>query len=388
MYIGSTGARGLHHILWEIVDNSIDEAANGFADNIKVCINEDNSVTVEDNGRGMPVDIHPTKGIPGVEVIYTQLHAGGKFDSSNYSYSGGLHGVGASVVNALSEWTIVEIYRDCKHYRIEFESKFDKNEGKVVAGRTRMPLKEIGTTWKRGSKTTFKPDPTIFDTVNFNAETVARRLKELAFLNKGLKIEFSDLRENSEYKNTVFSYDGGIVDFVRYLNEDKNPLFEKPIYLEGMKNDIYCEAAILYNDSYTESIFSYVNNIPTSEGGTHETGFKSAWTKVLNDHPIKASFVKDKDVSFSGEDFREGISVVLTVKMRNIQFEGQTKTKLGNTEARTAVETIISEKLTEYLNDLRNGEETQIIYEKAVQAAKVRSAARKAKELARKRSSL
>lgn len=389
MYIGTTGPKGMHHLLWEIVDNAIDEAANGYADTIGVIIHGDNSVSVEDNGRGMPVDIHPQKGVSGVEVIFTQLHAGGKFDSSNYQYSGGLHGVGASVVNALSEWVTVEVYQNYKTYRAEFESKYDPSEKKIISGATKMPLREVGKSHKHGSLVTFKPDKSVFDTVIFNFDTIARRLKELAFLNGGLKITLKDERTGGEGpREKEYCFDGGLSDFAKYLNADKTVLHQEPVFLQGEKDNIFVSAALQYTDSYTESTVSFVNNIPTTEGGTHETGFKSALTKVLNDFARRLEVLKEKDANFTGEDFREGLTAVLAIKMQNIQFEGQTKTKLGNTEARQAVEAVISEKLTAYLADLKNEEVGKLVLDKAVTAARVREAARKAKDIARKKSSL
>ncbi|WP_414481405.1 DNA topoisomerase (ATP-hydrolyzing) subunit B, partial [Caldicoprobacter sp.] len=387
MYIGSTGQRGLHHLLWEIVDNAIDEAANGFATRISVTIHQDNSVTVEDDGRGIPVEIHPTLGIPGVEVIFTRLHAGGKFNNENYRFSGGLHGVGASVVNALSRWLEVEVKRNGKLYRQRFESVYDPQLKKVIAGKPVTPLEVIGSATGTGTKVRFLPDDRIFEDVRMNADIVSRRLRELAYLNGGVTIEFCDERVSDASKR-VYCYDGGVVDFVKYLNEDKNVLHEDIIYMEGEKDGIFVQIAIQYTDSYTESIFSYVNNIPTTEGGTHETGFKSALTKVLNEYARKYNYLKDKDPNLSGEDFREGITAVISLKMNNAQFEGQTKTKLGNTEARTAIEAIVSEQLSYYLEQPANGETAKLIIEKAIKAAKVREAARKAREIERKKSSL
>lgn len=391
MYIGTTGPKGMHHLLWEIVDNAIDEVVNGFADQVWVTLHPDNSVSVEDNGRGMPVDLHPTKKISGVEVIFTQLHAGGKFDDSSYKYSGGLHGVGASVVNALSEWLKVEVFHDYKHYRAEFASYYDEKERKMRVGATTQPLKEIGKTHKRGSKISFKPDRQIFDMATFNYDIISRRLKELAFLNGGLKISLTDERQKDEKgnpKQTEYCYNGGISDYVEYLNADREKKYAPPVYVEGEKDGLFCALSFQHTDSYTESIFSFVNNIPTTEGGTHETGFKSALTKVFNDYARKIELLKEKDNNFMGEDFREGITAVLTVKMQNVQFEGQTKTKLGNVEAKTAVESIVTEKLAAFLEDIKNADTATAIMEKAVQAARVREAARKAKDIARKKSSL
>lgn len=396
MYIGSTGSRGLHHMLWEIVDNSIDEAMAGFATRVDVTLGRDGSVTVQDNGRGMPVDIHPTMGVSGVEVIYTKLHAGGKFNSENYAYSGGLHGVGASVVNALSRWVEVDVCRDFQHWHIRFESAWDEKEKKIVAGRATGPLTLVGNTKERGSRVRFLPDDRMFETVTFNAETVARRLRELAYLNRGLTITFLDEREpvddgNGEAKapeREVYRFDGGLVDYVRYLNADKTPLHEEPIYLAGQREDVIFRVAIQYTDSYTENVFSYVNNIPTAEGGTHETGFKAAYTKVMNDFARRLGALKDKDANLSGDDFREGMTAVMLAMVKNPQFEGQTKGKLGNTEVRPLVEAILTQQLTAYFEDLKHQELAQQIIEKAVRAAKVREAARKARDVARTKSAL
>ena len=396
MYIGSTGSRGLHHMLWEIVDNSIDEAMAGFATRVDVTLGRDGSVTVQDNGRGMPVDIHPTMGVSGVEVIYTKLHAGGKFNSENYAYSGGLHGVGASVVNALSRWVEVDVCRDFQHWHIRFESAWDEKEKKIVAGRATGPLTLVGNTRERGSRVRFLPDDRVFETVTFNGETVARRLRELAYLNRGLTITFLDEREpvddeNGEAKapeREVYRFDGGLVDYVRYLNADKTPLHEEPIYLAGQREDVIFRVAIQYTDSYTENVFSYVNNIPTGEGGTHETGFKAAYTKVMNDFARRLGALKDKDANLSGDDFREGMTAVMLAMVKNPQFEGQTKGKLGNTEVRPLVEAILTQQLTAYFEDLKHQELAQQIIEKAVRAAKVREAARKARDVARTKSAL
>lgn len=398
MYIGSTGSRGLHHMLWEIVDNGIDEAMAGFATRVDVTLGRDGSVTVEDNGRGMPVDIHPTMGVSGVEVIYTRLHAGGKFNSENYAYSGGLHGVGASVVNALSRWVEVDVCRDFQHWHIRFESAWDEKEKKVVAGRATGPLTLVGNTRERGSRVRFLPDDRVFETVAFNAETVSRRLRELAYLNRGLTITFLDERETAaaaaeeEDKRPagreIYRFDGGLVDYVRYLNADKTPLHEEPIYLAGQREDVIFRVAIQYTDSYTENVFSYVNNIPTAEGGTHETGFKAAYTKVMNDFARRLGALKDKDANLSGDDFREGMTAVMLAMVKNPQFEGQTKGKLGNTEVRPLVEAILTQQLTAYFEDLKHQDLAQQIIEKAVRAARVREAARKARDVARTKSAL
>ena len=389
MYIGSTGSRGLHHLLWEIVDNAIDEAANGYADEILVTLHQDGSASVFDNGRGMPVDTHPTLGISGVEVIYTKLHAGGKFNNENYSYSGGLHGVGASVVNALSKWVTVDVFRDWTHWRISFASKYDPKLGKVTAGIPQGPLEKVGNTRKKGSLVRFLPDDTIFEDTRFNSDLVARHLQEQAFLNKGLRIVFTDERDkNPETRERIFHYEGGIVDFVKYLDTDKNVLHEQPVYLEGQREDIIFKASFQYTDGYTENIFSYANNIPTGEGGSHETGFKAAFTKAFNDYARRIGALKEKDNNLSGEDFREGLTCVMIVMVKNPQFEGQTKGRLGNTEVRPAVDAIVSQRLTEFLEDLKNQELAQKIVEKAVRAAQVREASRKTRDLARQKNQL
>ena len=391
MYIGSTGSRGLHHMLWEIVDNAVDEAANGYASEISVTINKDNSVTVEDNGRGIPVGIHDKLHISGVEVVYTQLHAGGKFDNEAYGYSGGLHGVGASVVNALSEFVEVEVATAGKLYRIRFRS-YEDSDGKIHSGVADAPLEEIGRTRRQGTKVTFLPDKRVFETVEMNNEVVAKRLRELAYLNKGVLFRFTDLRRRDEDSTREYKYEGGLVDFVTYLNADKTPLYQEPIYFKGIygtgKEGIIVEVAMQHNDGYAESVFSYVNNIPTTEGGTHETGFKSALTKVMNDYCRRVGILKDKDASLSGEDFREGLTAVLSLKMSSIQFEGQTKTKLGNTEARTAVESVVTDELPPILENLKNADLSNAIADKAVKAARAREAARKAKSMAREKSKL
>lgn len=390
MYIGSTGSRGLHHLLWEIVDNGIDEVANGFGDLVTVTLHKDGSVTVTDNGRGIPVDIHPKLGVSGVQVVFTQLHAGGKFDAHNYNYSGGLHGVGASVVNALSEWLTCEVYKDGYIYRQEFASIYNEKTGKVSSGVPKGPLQKVGNTRKRGSSITYKPDPRVFESTHYSFETISRRLRDLAFLNNNLCIRLTDEREREEgaYKRREYHFKGGLSDFVTYLNQDRTPLYQPPIFLTGKRDNIYVEAAIQYTDAYSDNLFSYVNNIPTTEGGTHETGFKAAITRVFNEFARKNGILKEKDNNLTGDDFREGMTAVLSVKMQNIQFDGQTKTKLGNTEARPAVEGVIAEQLTLYLEDIRNQAAANAVLEKAVQAARVREAARKAKDIARKKNSL
>lgn len=390
MYIGTTGVKGLHHLLWEIVDNAIDEIANGFGNKITVSLNKDGSASVRDNGRGIPVDKHPKLGISGVEVVFTQLHAGGKFESSSYNYSGGLHGVGASVTNALSSWLRVVVEKDGKQYFMEFESAPDE-KGHIKSGVPKRSLQEIGDTKHTGSYVHFMPDRRVFKEVVFNAETIIHKLKELAFLNKGVEITLIDERNlNVNNKPYVrrYKYAGGLVDFIEYLNESKNTLYDRPLYLEGKSDNIEVALAIQHTDQYTSSIFSYVNNIPTSEGGTHETGLKSAITKVFNDVARKQAFLKEKDVNFLGEDFREGLTAVLTVKMRGVQFEGQTKTKLGNPEARTEVENIVAEEIEKLVLKNENKKIFEIIIAKAKQAQKTREAAKKAKALTRQKNSI
>lgn len=387
MYIGTTGVVGLHHILWEIVDNGMDEVANGYGDTIRVTVHADGSASVEDNGRGIPVDPHPTMKVSGVEVVFTQLHAGGKFGNDNYAHSGGLHGVGASVTNALSRWLKVEVYKNGTTYAMDFESR--EENGKVHGGKVVNHLVDTGEkTDKHGTKVTFMPDDRIFETVKFNTETISRRLKELAFLNKGAHIYLTD--ERVPFGNGVlrreFYYEGGLVDFVRDLNETNTPLFPDPVYLAGEKDGIEAEFAFQYTDTFTGNIFSYVNNINTANGGTHETGFKLGYTKVMNDWARKLNLIKDKEPNLEGDDYREGLTVVLSVKMQNVQFEGQTKGKLGSTEAKPAVEAIVTSALNEFFD--KNQNIADIAIKKGLLAAKAREAARKQKELTRAKNSI
>ena len=388
MYIGTTGPKGLHHLVWEILDNSIDEAANGFCSRIILTLHADGSISVEDNGRGIPVDIHPVLKVSAVEVVYTQLHAGGKFNNENYAYSGGLHGVGASVVNALSRWLKVEVNRDGKKYVQEFESK-EVKPGKIAGGVPKAPLAVVGKSLATGTKVTFMPDDRIFETVEFDYATINKHIKEQAFLNKGLEIVLIDERDKTkEPVVKSYKYDGGIKDFVKYLNESKVKLYEEPIYFAGTSNDIKVEVALMHTDEYVDNIFSYVNNINTSEGGTHEVGFKSAITKVFNDLARKNNILKDKDANLVGEDFREGLSAIISVKMKNVQFEGQTKAKLGNPEARPAVENVTTTELNNYFLGRGTAKTLSQILDKAMGAARVREAGRKAKEIARQTNSL
>ena len=389
MYIGTTSSRGLHHLLWEIVDNAIDEASNGFASEVTVTLHRDGSASVYDNGRGMPVDTHPTMVMPGVEVIFTVLHAGGKFNNENYDYSGGLHGVGASVVNALSKWLSVDVFLNWTHYRMEFTSEYDPKEKKVLAGKPSGPLQVLGNTRKKGTLVRFLPDSEIFEDVTFHGDQVSRRLQELAYLNKGIRITFTDERVADPANRTkVFCYDGGITDYVQYLNAGKNALHSEVIYMEGRRDTIICRAAIQYTDGFNESLFSYVNNINTPEGGSHETGFKAAFTKCLNDYARRVGLLKDKDANLSGEDFREGLTCVLTTLVKNPQFEGQTKGRLGNSEVRPAVEAIITQQMTDWLDNLKNQETASAIVSKAIRAAQAREAARKTRDNMRKANAL
>jgi DNA gyrase subunit B len=372
MYIGDIGERGLHHLIWELVDNAVDEAMAGYAKNISVIIHEDGSATVEDDGRGIPVDIHPKTGKPAVEMVFTVLGAGGKFSKKAYQYSGGLHGVGASVVNALSKWLVVEVYRDGKVYRQEYQ------RGKPIT-----PLKVVGETHKTGTKVTFMPDDEIFETTKFKYDTIAKRCRELAFLNSGVRFFTADERTDIEEE---FLYHEGIKDFVRVLNQAKDPLFEEIIYVKGEKDRVIVEVAFQYTKSYNEVIESFVNNIKTVEGGTHVAGFRGALTKAMNKTLSSMRLPKELKGGVKGEDLREGLTAVISVKVPEPQFEGQTKSKLGNQEVRKIVETIVSEALLEYFD--KNKDIALKIAEKAIEAAIAREAARKAKEISRRKSFL
>lgn len=373
MYIGSTSSTGLHHLVYEIVDNSIDEALAGYCTHIEVTINQDNSITVCDNGRGIPVGIQPQTGLPAVEVVFTILHAGGKFGGDGYKVSGGLHGVGASVVNALSENLEVEVCDGEKIYRQEY------SRGVVT-----MPLTVVGTTEKTGTKVHFKPDGEIFETLEFDYSILLARMREQAFLNRGIRITVTDAR--GEGKSESMQYDGGICSFVEYKNRHNTPLHQEVIYVEVEREDCQAEVAMQYNDSYKETIISFANNIHTTEGGMHETGFKSALTRVLNDYARKKGFLKENDQPLSGDDVREGLTAVISVKMKEAQFEGQTKTKLGNSEIRGLVETMMSEKFSAFLEE--NPAVAKTVLDKAMNAAKAREAARRARELTRRKGAL
>ncbi len=385
MYIGTTGSKGLHHLLWEIVDNSIDEISNGFGNKIVVTLFKDGSAQVEDNGRGIPVDPHPQLKVSGVEVVFTQLHAGGKFGNENYSYSGGLHGVGASVTNALSRWLEVEVCRDGFKYAMRFESI--SKGGKIKSGTVVQPLKKIGPTNTFGTKVRFFPDDRVFEDIVFSHDVVSARLRELAFLNKGIEIVLIDERRKRNEKQT-FKYNGGLKDFVVYLNSNKTVEHPTPIYISGKSDLIELECAFQYTNSYTENIFSYVNNIPTSEGGTHETGLKSAITRAFNDVARRLNLLKDKEENPLGEDYREGLTITLAIKMRNVQFEGQTKTKLGNPEIKSEVENIVYNGLVTLFEKNENKQVLELAIKKGKAAAKVREAARKAKEITRQKNSI
>ena len=377
MYIGSTSSRGLHHLVYEIVDNAVDEALGGYCDTIDVTINPDNSITVIDNGRGIPVGINHKAGIPAVEVVFTILHAGGKFGGGGYKVSGGLHGVGASVVNALSNWLEVEICNEGKIYKQRYER-----------GHVCYPLKVIGEceSGKTGTKVTFLPDDTIFEETVYDYDILQQRLREMAFLTKNLKIILRDLRPDDKPIEKTFHYEGGIKEFVSYLNKSKTPLYEDVLYFEGKKDNVYVEVAMQHNDSYTESAYSFVNNINTPEGGTHLAGFRNAITKTFNDYARNAKLLKDSEANLSGDDIREGLTAIVSIKIEDPQFEGQTKQKLGNSEARGAVDSIVSEQLTYYLE--QNPIVAKQICEKSILAQRAREAARKARDLTRRKTAL
>jgi len=376
MYIGSTSSRGLHHLVYEIVDNSVDEALAGYCDHIQVFINPDNSITVIDNGRGIPVGINHKAGLPAVEVVFTVLHAGGKFGGGGYKVSGGLHGVGASVVNALSDWLEVEICHEGKVYRQRYE------KGHVVY---KLKVVDECDPEKTGTKVTFLPDETIFEDTVFDYDVLKQRFREMAFLTKGLRISLTDLRDE-EPKERVFHYEGGIKEFVQYLNRSKTPLYEQIIYCEGTKDNVEVEVAMQHNDSYTDNTYGFVNNITTPEGGTHVVGFRNAITKTFNDYARKNKLLKDSEPNLSGEDIREGLTAIISVKIEDPQFEGQTKQKLGNSEARGAVDSIVSSQLQIFLE--QNPAIGKSIVEKSVMAQRAREAARKARDLTRRKSAL
>ncbi len=373
MYIGSTSARGLHHLVYEIVDNAVDEALAGFCDTIEVIIHEDNSISVFDNGRGIPVGMHE-KGVPAAQLVFTTLHAGGKFGGGGYKVSGGLHGVGASVVNALSEWLKVEIHQEGNVYSQNYERGNVKSE-LTITGKTKV----------RGTFVHFKPDGDIFEELIYDFETLKQRLQEMAFLMRGLKITLEDKRPGEERK-VEYKYDGGIKEFVAYRNRNKTPLYDKIMYCEGERDGVVVEVSLQHNDTYVENIFSFVNNITTPEGGTHLSGFKNALTKTLNDYARKNKYLKDQDKNLSGEDIREGLTAVISIKINDPQFEGQTKQKLGNSEARGAVDLILSEGLTYFLE--QNPSVAKIVLEKSIMANRAREAARKARDLTRRKSAL
>lgn len=377
MYIGSTSIRGLHHLVYEIVDNSVDEALAGYCDTIQIFINKGNTITVIDNGRGIPVGINHKAGIPAVEVVFTILHAGGKFGGGGYKVSGGLHGVGASVVNALSNWLEVTIYNEGNVYHQRYE------RGHVI---NKLEIIDTCDKDKTGTMVTFEPDDTIFEETVFDYDTLKNRFREMAFLTKGLKIVLEDLRDEENHKKHEFHYEGGIKEFVTYLNRSKTALYDDVLYFEGVKDDVAVEVALQHNDSFNESVFSFVNNITTPEGGTHLTGFRNAITKTFNDYARSSKLLKDSDPNLSGDDIREGLTAIISVKVSEPQFEGQTKQKLGNSEARAAVDNIVTEQLTYYLE--QNPSVAKIICEKSIMAQRAREAARKAREMTRRKGAL
>lgn len=374
MYIGTTDVKGLHHLVWEIVDNSIDEALAGYCKNIEVIVNKDNSITVKDDGRGIPVDIHPKTGLSTVETVYTVLHAGGKFGGGGYKVSGGLHGVGASVVNALSSWVEVKVFKNGKIYFIRFEK----------GGHTVEKLHEIGDCEpnRTGTTVTFKPDPEIFDTTIYDYETLKVRIRELAFLNRGLRITLRDDRDEEDTTGDTFLYEGGISEYVKFINQNKTPIHDDIIHLEGQDSGVFFEVALQYNDGYSDNIYSFVNNINTHDGGTHEEGVRRALTRVINNYARKANLLKDKDESLTGDDVKEGLTMIVSCKHPNPQFEGQTKGRLGNSEVRKLADNVFSEGFEKFL--LENPADAKIIVEKAMLACRARNAAKKAREITRK----
>ena len=389
MYIGTTDIKGLHHILWEIIDNAMDEASNGYANRIDVTLNEDGSATVEDNGRGIPVDMHK-EGVPAVQLIFSTLNAGGKFTSDNYKFSAGLHGVGASVTNALSEWLTVQIYREKKIYQIDFHSP--KDGGEFRSGVLKEPLRVVGKTDKRGTKVTFMPDAEVFDSIIFDAEDIITKLREYAFLNKGVMITFTDNREKNEDgegMRTEFRYENGLVDFVAYLNDGAEDV-NKMMYLEGESGGVRVKLALQHNAGIYEKLYSYVNGVRTTEGGTHVTGFRTAFTRCMNDYAKNNNLLKGKDANtkLEGDDFKEGLTAVLLVQMNEPQFEGQTKEKLGNQEVKTIVDGVISEKLAAFLSLSRNKSVGDYIVKKAIEVAAVREASKKAAQIERQKNTI
>lgn len=389
MYIGTTGIKGMHHILWEIIDNSVDEVANGYGDTVTIELLDDNVARVSDNGRGIPVDKHPKLKISGVEVVFTQLHAGAKFDSGQYAYSGGLHGVGASVTNALSEWLTVEVRLDGHLYRAEFHSP--QVGGKIKSGVIKTPLTLVGKTKDKGSTVFFKPDERVFGNAIFDYDTIIKRMREVAYLNRGITIVVKDLRlplDGGTDRSDTFCYKGGIADYVQYLNEGRGVLYDKPLYVEAKEENFEVAVAIQHTDGYAENIYSYVNSIPTPDGGTHEAGFKTAVTKVFNDFARKNNILKDKQANLLGEDFREGMVAVITVKMQNVQFEGQTKGKLGNPEVKSKVENLVGERLEALIQARGFKSAAEKIVGKAMGAARSREAAKRAKDIARQQNKL
>ena len=374
MYIGTTDVKGLHHLVWEIVDNSIDEALAGYCKNIEVIVNKDNSITVKDDGRGIPVDIHPKTGLSTVETVYTVLHAGGKFGGGGYKVSGGLHGVGASVVNALSSWVEVKVFKNGKIYFIRFEK----------GGHTVEKLHEIGDCEpnRTGTTVTFKPDPEIFDTTIYDYETLKVRIRELAFLNRGLRITLRDDRDEEDTTGDTFLYEGGISEYVKFINQNKTPIHDDIIHLEGQDSGVFFEVALQYNDGYSDNIYSFVNNINTHDGGTHEEGVRRALTRVINNYARKANLLKEKDESLTGDDVKEGLTMIISCKHPNPQFEGQTKGRLGNSEVRKLADNVFFEGFEKFL--LENPADAKIIVEKAMLACRARNAAKKAREITRK----